>query len=117
MAHSRTIFGNVVLSICHVAGMVDMVALPLWVGALIGHYHYDPAQAGAIVTLFLLSVVAASSVVAPAFGRLPHRLGITAGFALAAAAFYLASRQPVDSGNFVAIAGLLLAFATSYWIE
>ncbi|MFX8554382.1 MFS transporter, partial [Acinetobacter baumannii] len=70
MSKIRDVLGNIVLSVGHVAGMIDMVALPLWVGSLIKHYGYSPAEAGGVVTLFLFSVVAASTLVAPVFERL-----------------------------------------------
>ena len=31
--------GKAVLTVAHVAGMIDMVALPLWIGALMQHDH------------------------------------------------------------------------------
>jgi len=48
-----------VLMVAHVAGLVDLVALPLWVSALVQHYGLDYAHAGLTVTLFLLGVVGA----------------------------------------------------------
>lgn len=98
--------GYFAVSTGHVAGMIDMVALPLWVGALIAYYGFGPAQAGGAVTLFLLSVVLASAIVAPQFARLPHRLCVAGGFALACASFFALSRLPVDASNFPAIAAL-----------
>jgi hypothetical protein len=37
--------GRAVLMTSHCAGMVDMVALPLWVGTLVTAYGLDPQQA------------------------------------------------------------------------
>ena len=45
--------GRIALMAGHCAGMIDLVALPVWVGALIAHYGFDPQQAGGLVTLFL----------------------------------------------------------------
>jgi predicted MFS family arabinose efflux permease len=79
------------LVVGHVAGMVDMVALPVWVGALVQFYKLDPQQAGAVVTLFLVGVVCASIILAPNFERLPRRWMATIGYAVAALGFYAAS--------------------------
>ena len=45
--------------------MVDLVALPVWVGTLIGRYQLDPQQASGHATLFLLGAVLASVLLAP----------------------------------------------------
>ena len=39
-------FGHVTLMVAHCAGMVDLVALPVWVGTLIQHHQLDlvPSQ-------------------------------------------------------------------------
>lgn len=76
------------LGVAHCAGLVDLVAMPLWVGVLIAHHRFDPQQAGLLVTLFLLGCVAASLALAPRFARMRHaRPWAAAGFAVAAAAF------------------------------
>lgn len=78
--------------VAHVAGMVDLVALPVWVGTLVQHHGLGPQQAGALVTLFLVGVVVASVVMSPRFIRLQQRgLVAAGGYALAALAFFLAS--------------------------
>lgn len=82
-----TLRGRTVLSIAHVAGMVDMVALPVWVGTLISRYQLSPQQAGGLVTIFLAGVVLASLVGAPLFRHLPARVMTPLGFALATLAF------------------------------
>ena len=84
--------GRLVLMTSHCAGMVDMVALPLWVGTLVTAYALDPQQAGGLVTLFLLGAVAASMFFAPRFNRLNGRVAATSGFALAAASFFAAGQ-------------------------
>ena len=106
MSTPDTFGGKAVLTLAHVAGMVDMVALPLWIGALMQHYQYSAPQAGITVTLFLLGVVVASVVLAPRFNRLPRRVATAGGFALAALAFFLASRQPVAVASFQMLAAL-----------
>ena len=57
---STSTFGHVALIVAHCAGMVDLVALPVWVGTLIQHYKLDPQQAGGLVTLFLIGAVLSS---------------------------------------------------------
>ena len=84
--------GRAALAIAHCAGMVDLVALPVWVGALIAQYKFDPPHAGGLATLFLAGAVLSSLFFATRFNRLNGRLAATAGFALAALAFLLASR-------------------------
>ncbi|MCS0627890.1 MFS transporter [Telluria mixta] len=79
--------GRATLMVAHCAGMVDLVALPVWVGVLISGYGLDPQQAGGLATLFLLGAVSASLLVAPRFARLPARATAAAGFAIAALAF------------------------------
>ena len=88
---TNTLRGRTVLSIAHVAGMIDMAALPVWVGALISKYQFSPQQAGGLVTIFLASVVLASLVGAPMFRRLPARVMAPVGFALASLAFFTLS--------------------------
>jgi len=101
---SLTAYG--VLSVAHVAGMIDMVALPLWVGVLIKHFGFAPPQAGGVVTVFLFSVVVASSLMAPRFALLPHRLCVAVGYLAAAACFFAVSRMPVDNAGFLMMAAL-----------
>jgi len=83
--------GRLVLMAAHCAGMVDLVALPVWVCTLIAHYGFDPQQAGALATLFLAGAVAASLVCAPRFNRLPGRPVAALGFGAAALAFFALS--------------------------
>ncbi|WP_085316825.1 MFS transporter [Derxia lacustris] len=94
--------GRVALLAGHCAGMIDLVALPVWVGALVAHYGLDSQQAGLLATLFLVGAVLASTLVAPRFGRIDARRMALGGFALAALAFGAASW--VDS--FAALAPL-----------
>jgi predicted MFS family arabinose efflux permease len=72
----------------HCAGMLDLVALPLWVGAnLIGFYGFDPQKAGLLATTFLLCAVVASLVLAPRYGRASPKTVTVVGYAVAALAF------------------------------
>lgn len=87
------ILGTATLVIAHCAGMIDLIALPVWVGALVERFGFRPQEAGGLVTLFLCGAVAASVVVAPRLNRLNQRMVSASGFSLAAIAFALASRQ------------------------
>lgn len=79
--------GRIALMVAHCAGMVDLVALPVWVGALIAHYGFDPQQAGGLATLFLIGAVASSLFFAPRFHRIRGRIAAPLGFGVAALAF------------------------------
>lgn len=87
--------GHATLSVCHMAGMIDLAALPLWIGTMMKFYRFSAPQAGMTVTTFLAAAVISSSIFAPMFTRLPHRLFACGGFALAALAFFAISRLPV----------------------
>ena len=52
--------GRCALMVTHCAGMVDLVALSVWVRALIRHFGFDAQQAGGLPTFFLLGAVLAS---------------------------------------------------------
>lgn len=84
--------GRFALMVTHCAGMVDLVALPLWVGVLVAHYRFDPQQAGALVTMFLAGAVLASVCVAPRFERWPTRWLAPALFGCAAVLFAACSQ-------------------------
>ncbi|CAN7750001.1 MFS transporter [Variovorax sp. LjRoot130] len=83
--------GRIGLMVAHCAGMLDTVALPVWVGTLVAAYHFDPQQAGLLVTLFLGGVVVASVLLAPRFNRLSGRAVSTLGFLACALGFGAAS--------------------------
>jgi predicted MFS family arabinose efflux permease len=101
--------------VAHCAGMVDLVALPVWVGTLMGHYRFDPQQAGGLATLFLVAAVVASVALAPFFGRVPSRAIAGVGFGLAGLAFFGASLLQDFAGMAVlhALAGLCAGAALS----
>jgi predicted MFS family arabinose efflux permease len=85
---SETVAGRTALVIGHCAGMIDLVALPVWVGmVLIGRMGLEPMRAGGLATLFLISVVAAGLVFAPRLNRIRRRRFVPAAFALAGLAF------------------------------
>lgn len=87
MSSSEKWPGRLALMIAHCAGMVDLVALPVWVGALMGYYGFDPQHAGGLVTLFLAGAVAASLFFSARFNRYPVRLMVSGAFALASLLF------------------------------
>ena len=72
-ADAPGVLGTGALMIAHCAGMVDLVALPVWVGTLIGAYRLDPQQAGLLATLFLAGAVLGSLFFSPRLNRLPAR--------------------------------------------
>ena len=84
----ESVAGRTALVIGHCAGMIDLVALPVWVGmVLIGRMGLEPMRAGGLATLFLISVVAAGLVFAPRLNRIRRRRFVPAAFALAGLAF------------------------------
>src|SRR3954468_2274652 len=84
--------GRISLVLCHCAGMMDIVALPVWVGiVLIGQYGLPPQAAGGLATMFLAAVVASSLYFAPRVTRIRGTVAAPAGYALAAAAFFALS--------------------------
>jgi len=76
------------LLVGHCAGMLDLVALPVWIGALVGWYRLDPQQAGLLASLFLGGQVVSSLLLAPRFSRLAPRPLALAGFGLAGLSFF-----------------------------
>lgn len=85
--------GAAALVVGHCAGLIDLVALPVWVGALVARFGFSPKEGGALVTLFLLGAVLASVLTARAFTRLPRKTLTVAGYAVAMICFLLASQQ------------------------
>lgn len=107
--------GRATLMLCHFVGMVDLVALPVWVGTLAQHYGFDLEHAGMVVTAFLLGAVGASLVAAPLFNRLPRRACAAGGYGIAALAF-LGAAQVTGFGALAAlhlVAGLATGTALS----
>jgi predicted MFS family arabinose efflux permease len=105
MIRTESTRGRVALMVAHCAGMVDLVALPVWVGTLIGRYGLDPQQAGLLATLFLVGAVLASVVLAPLFNRLPGRVVATLGFGVSGAGFFALS-SPQDLATMAVLHGL-----------
>lgn len=112
---STSTFGHVALIVAHCAGMVDLVALPVWVGTLIQHFQLDPQQAGGLATLFLIGAVVSSVFLASRFQRVKGRWVAAGGYALAAACFGALS-QPQDYATMAvlhAVGGLAAGAALS----
>ncbi len=93
--------GQATLSVGHMAGMIDLAALPLWIGSLMKFYGLAAPQAGLTVTAFLAAVVVSSVIFAPMFTRLRHRLFACLGYCMAGCAFLVASWQPVSPDSLV----------------
>jgi predicted MFS family arabinose efflux permease len=103
MTRTNSIRGRTALAVAQCAGMVDMVALPVWVGTLIQYYKFDPQQSGLLVTLFLAGAVLASISIAPIFHRLSSGRSIAViGFAVASLVFFALS-QTADFGAMAAL--------------
>lgn len=107
--------GRTALMVMHCAGMVDLVALSMWVGTLIAAYGFDAQQAGGLPTLFLTGVVVSSLALAPRFQRLPGRWVASVGFGIAALAFFASASTTAYAqlAMFHAIAGLAAGAALS----
>lgn len=84
--------GRTSLVLGHCAGMIDIVALPVWVGiVLIGQFGFEPQRAGSLVTFFLAAVVVCSLLVSPRVNRIRGTAVVPAAFGVAAAAFFALS--------------------------
>lgn len=116
MIRTDSVVGRSALCVAHCAGLVDLVALPLWIGALIQHYRFDPQRAGLVVTLFLAGGVLASIAIAQWFNRLSTgRWLAAASFTSAALVFHLLAGTP-DFGRMAvlhAIGGVAIGTALS----
>lgn len=116
MIRTDSVRGRVALGVAHCAGLVDMVALPVWVGALIQHYRFDPQQAGLLVTLFLAGAVLSSLVIAPMFHRLRSGRPLAVVGFTGAALVFGALAQTADFGIMAmlhALGGIAIGSALS----
>ena len=89
----ESVRGLATLMISHCAGMLDLVALPLWVGTLVAHYRFNPQEAGTLPTLFLIGASISSTFFASRFNRVNAKWAVVIGFAAAALAFVLCFGQ------------------------
>jgi predicted MFS family arabinose efflux permease len=83
--------GILALMSAHCAGMVDIIALPIWIGVLISTYKFDSQQAGGLVTLFLFGATISSVILAPLFNRIPKKIIVCSSFFIASLCFFLIS--------------------------
>lgn len=104
MTSTETKRGLFALMIAHCAGMLDLVALPLWVGTLIAQYKFDPPHAGGLATLFLIGASLASVFFASRFHKINAKAAAVVGFGGALVAFLICSRTDV----YLLLAGLHL---------
>lgn len=103
MTKLNSLGGTASLSIAHMAGMIDLAALPLWIGTLMDHYKLSPEQAGLTVTAFLAAIVLASLILAPRYNRLNHRLIAFGGFVVATGAFIAVSTLSVTGNSAISL--------------
>lgn len=80
--------GWISLVLCHCSGLIDLVAMPVWIGiVLIGMYGLSPQSAGTLVSCFLGAAVISSAIVSPRVNRIRGALAVPLGYGVAAAAF------------------------------
>jgi predicted MFS family arabinose efflux permease len=94
----------------HACGMIDLPALPIWVGVLVAGFGFAPATAGGLATLFLIGAVTASVGLSPFFHRIPGRWVPTLGFGVSAVTFFLLRHE--SSFSILAPAHFVAGFAT-----
>lgn len=93
MTTTDSLRGRIGLAIANCAGMVDLVATPIWVGTLVDFYKFDPQEAGLLVSLFLAGAVLSSIVVARMFHRFTSGRGVAViGFVVASGIFFALSK-------------------------
>lgn len=112
----ESFLGMLSLMVAHCAGMLDLIALPLWVGTLVAHYRFNPQQAGGAPTLFLTGAALSSLFFAPRLNRLDSKWLVVTGFALAALIFLICSRVSTMSvlGPLHFAGGLAAGMALSF---
>ncbi|MEM1143060.1 MAG: MFS transporter, partial [Pseudomonadota bacterium] len=93
MAEIDSLKGRIALCTGHIAGMIDLAALPFWVGVLISHYQFSPQQAGGLATLFLIGVVVSSLFWSARFHRVRAGIPVPLGYFLSAICFLLISQN------------------------
>lgn len=110
METTESMKSKIVLMIAHIAGMIDFVALPVWVGTLIPYYGLNPQSAGGLVTLFLISVVINNLIFGPKLNKISPRLATPIGYGVATLAFlglsYVSSYQAMAALHVLAGLGV-----------
>lgn len=103
---TESVAGRTALIVGHAAGMLDLVASPLWIGVLVQYRHLSPFQAGILVAIYTAGVFLTSILLAPRFTSLRPQLIAVAGFLLGAVAFaaiiWLAGFGALIPAHFVA---------------
>jgi predicted MFS family arabinose efflux permease len=84
----------VCLMLGHCAGILFLIALPVWVGTLVAQFGFDAREAGSLATTFLVAAALASMVCAPRFGRLAPRPLAAGGFGVATLVMLVAPFSP-----------------------
>jgi predicted MFS family arabinose efflux permease len=84
----------VTLMLGHCAGILFLIALPVWVGTLVAQFGFGALDAGALATIFLVAASLASLVCASRFGRLAHRPLAAGGFGIATLVMLVAPLAP-----------------------
>ncbi len=74
MAMLDSKLGKLALVAGHVAGLIYMVCLPLWINALVVGYNYAPAKAGSLPTVFLIGAVIGSIFISNRFHKINGRM-------------------------------------------
>lgn len=79
--------GVATLLVCHCAGMIDLAALPLWVGVLVGKFQFDPQRAGTLVSMFLAAACIMSVLLSARVTKVRAQPVAAWGFGLGAVSF------------------------------
>lgn len=95
--------------------MIDLAALPVWVGTLISGYKFQPAEAGGLVTLFLVGVVVCSVALSPIFHKMDGRWLAPLGFWISA--FCFLGMTQVDTFGALAILHVIAGVGTGIGIS
>ncbi|KDB50713.1 hypothetical protein X805_37000 [Sphaerotilus natans subsp. natans DSM 6575] len=118
MSIFRDRVGVATLVVAHCAGMIDLIALPIWVGTLVRHRGFDAQQAGLLVSLFLGGAVVASVLLARRAPRGPAGRRAAMGYALAALVFGLmaapASAAALGVGHLLAGLSVGVSLSTTH---
>lgn len=94
--------GTAALVIGHCAGLMDITALPIWVGiVLIGRLAIEPQDAGLLLSLFLGSVVLSSLYFSPKIIHINRKRVECVAYVLAGLAFF---SMPTISGSYPLLA-------------
>ncbi|MCJ8161269.1 MFS transporter [Acinetobacter zhairhuonensis] len=75
------------LTVSHCAGMLDAIALPIWISVLMTVYMFDSQQSGLLVTMFLIAVTISSVIFSAKFNLLRPHKWVYIGFFIAGLCF------------------------------